>query len=123
MLHSRYGCAPARSQISLGKVGPSGSVNDRAVGCEHGSVARAVPRALGVVPGHGAALMRTNRGEEVEIPLIVSAHGDLLLAPDDDAALASLDFIHAAHDRLRVAVLVKVLGKGAGWIIELLPSG
>lgn len=86
-------------------------------------MAGAVPRALGVVPGHGAALVRTNRGEEVEITSIISPGGDLLLAPDDDAAFAGPDFIHAAHNRLRVAVLVKVLGKGAGWIIQPLPCG
>src|SRR5437763_16253509 len=64
------------------------AVNDRAVCVEHRSVTQAVPGALGVVPGHGTALVGAGCGKGMRLSVVILPHGELLLAALDDAAFA-----------------------------------
>jgi hypothetical protein len=64
------------------------AVNNAAVCVEHRSVTRAVPGALGIVPGHRTALVGAGRGKGMRLPVVILPHGELLLAVLDDAAFA-----------------------------------
>src|SRR5437773_7556241 len=59
------------------QIGGGGAVEQATIRIEARTVARAVPRPLGVIPGDRAAEMRTHRGALVDDAGLVAVDGDL----------------------------------------------
>lgn len=111
----------AASQLHGGKRLARRTVDYRPVRCKDGAVAGAIPSAIGVVPGHRAALVRAGCGNGVERPFNIPTHRDLLVTPEHHSALAPRDVVGTSDNRLAFAVLMIVLGVGPGRVVEPLP--
>src|SRR5215216_1806735 len=96
-------------------------MDDRSVASENGAVTGTVPGTIGIVPCHGAALMRAGRGERMKFAALIFPYRDLGLVLDDHTTVTARDVFDFLDNRLAVAALVEILGIEARGIEELLP--
>lgn len=112
----------AASQLHGNKRLARRTMDHRPIGCKDRSVAGAIPGAIGIVPGHGAALMGACRGNAMQGSISIPTDRDLLVASLNDPAFADQDVVRALDDRFAVAIFMKVLGVGPYRVVEPLPG-
>jgi hypothetical protein len=97
-------------------------VDDSSIGFEDRTVAGTVPGAVGVVLGDGAALVRAACRDGMKTAVVVPPHRELLVTPFDDTTCTMCDLRYIIDERLRVAALVKILGRWPGGLVKLDPQ-
>src|SRR5262245_54241848 len=96
-------------------------MNHTAIGGEHRAMAWAIPCALGIIPGHCTAQMRTRSRERVRLAVHIFPDGKFLFPALDHATAAGRDGFYVRDARLSVAALVEALRRFARWIIDRRP--
>src|SRR5690606_19074980 len=96
-------------------------MNHSAVPLEHRAMTRAVPRAVRIVPGDGAALVSAACRKGVERALIVAPDGNLLLSLIDDPALTTSNLRDVSDLGLAIAILMEAIGSRSRRIVKRTP--
>ena len=84
-------------------------------------MARAIPRALGIIPSHCTAQMCAGSRECVRLPVHIFPDGKFLLSALDHATLTNWDSFDVRDARLSVAALVEALWRPTRWIKDRRP--
>ena len=98
-----------------------GPMNDAAVCFKHRTVARTIPSARSIVPGHSAALVRAGRRKHVRSSVCILPNGEFLLSDRNHRPRARSDIVDALDARLRYPALMKILWISAGRVIQRRP--
>src|SRR5690606_21287346 len=93
------------------------------IGLEDRAMARAVPGAVGVVPGDRAALVGAGGGDGIEHTGVVAPHGELFAVAGHDGAFAAGDGLEVVGLwRRAVAARVEILRHRASGVEQPRPG-